>query len=83
MPDATAALTAIKAANEARGEAWTALSIAEARLSHCGDHGRGGARLALDDALDACDRMRASIVTAQAETGKLGERATGEAPDGG
>lgn len=73
MPDPTAAIAAIETANRARGEVWTALATAQARLESCGAHGLGGARLALDDALAACDRTRAAIVTAQAETGKLRE----------
>jgi hypothetical protein len=74
MPDATAALAAIRVAHSARGEVWTFLSDAEwDLLADCGSHGDGGARTALADALDACDRMRAAIVTAQTEVGKLAE----------
>ena len=73
MTDPTAALAAIEAANRARGEVWTALATAQSRLDSCGSHGLGGARLALDDALRACDQTRSAIIAALAETGKLRE----------
>lgn len=72
MPDPTTALAAIREAHKARSEVWTFLATADDRLSYCGSHGAGGARTALVDALGACDRMRAAIVTAQAEVRKLG-----------
>jgi hypothetical protein len=73
MPDPTTALAAIREAHKARSEVWTFLSDAEwDLLAGGGAHGAGGARTALADALDACDRMRAAIITARAEVGKLG-----------
>jgi hypothetical protein len=72
MPDATAALAAIEAANQARGEVWISLHAAGHQLTRCGPPRLSIVRVSLDDALDACDRMRAAIVTAQAEAAKLG-----------
>ena len=66
MTDTSAARTQIETANRASTDIWTALSAADTSLSQCGDHGLGAARMALADALDACDRTRTAIVNAHA-----------------
>lgn len=79
MADTTATVAAITVAHKARSEVYTLLATAEAGLSSNGPHRAAVAREALQAALEAADRMRAAIITAQTEIEKL----SGKAADGG
>lgn len=73
MADPAAALEAIGAANEARAYVWTALHTAEHELTRQRPPNLPVVRVALEQAVEACDRTRAMIVRAQAEAAALGE----------
>lgn len=73
MTDPAAALEAIGAANQARADVWTALHTAEYQLTHASPPNPSVVRVALKQAVEACDRTRAAIITALAEAGKLEE----------
>lgn len=70
-----AALEAIGAAHEARGVVWTSLELATAHLTRYDPPRPGIARVALRDALTACEDTRAAIATALAEAEKLNGKA--------
>lgn len=74
MPDLKSTLEAIGTANKARSDIWTALQPAEYQLTHnSSSPNMSVVRVALEIALEACDRTQAAIETAQCAAGQFSD----------